>query len=81
MSPAWIMTIAIPIEISRQYLSHAEGSRNLTTASGGSRRSSISKRRRARQSITGTFAIDEVAIAVGAVPFSRRTTMAPASRA
>ncbi len=68
----------MPTEISRQYLSHAVGSRNLTSALPGNRCSSIPQRRSARQSTTGTLTNEDGAIAVGGVPFSRRTTRAPA---
>ena len=74
MSPAWNSRMPNPSEISRQYRSHAVGSRNFTTVSAGSRRSSMFQCRTARQSTTGTFLIGIGAIDVGAVPFKSRAT-------
>ena len=69
----------MPREISRQYLSHTVGSRNLTIGIGGQQAlvdSPAAKLRASRP--RARWRPRTGAIAVGGVPFSRRTTMAPA---
>ena len=79
ISPAWMSRTAIPMAIGSPYRSHTVGSRNLTTESAGSKRSSTPQRRTSRQSTIGTLATDAGAISAADAPFRRRTTIAPAS--